>query len=864
MQSASRAESPRRESPRREDPRAETPRTPDAHAQPAERAGPERLRRWFDLVERQLLLRRGGSGRQRQPRRSPSRDLRLLPVALTAWGSAAIAIRLDSSAALLVAALLAACTGVCAARALNASSDAPLVRILLVMVGAAAMVFLSAPGKLEQRSVPPLTAAIAAEADVTVELVALAEPTKAASPGPDGRARYILEAEVLEGTYAGDRFTARVPVVVLGGSDWSAVEHGDVLRSAGRLAATEPGRRAQALLIASAAPQIDPDGRPDSPIDDLRDRFLDLASRTGVPDGGLMAGMVIGARSSVEQEIVTVMRATGLTHLTAVSGANCSYVLAFIFVVVRGCRLPRWCAAVVGIAALVAFVLLVRPEPSVLRAAVMGAIGVLAVFTGRGRLSLTLLFLSIAALVTVDPWLSGEYAFILSVVATAGLVLAGPVLAARLGEYLPAWLAQLIAIPLAAQVFCSPILTLIQPDMPTYSLLANVLVAPLVPFITILGMVSVMLVPFLPLVALPFAIGAGWGALGVSHVARFFASAPLSALPWPDGPAGLALAALISSVLLAAAVWRPNLPPIAATVPASMRRGVSRLAGATVGWLALGCILGLGALWAWKGTTSAYPAVWTVAACDVGQGDGFAVRTGRSSAMVFDAGPEAAPMEACLDRLGVKSVDLLVLTHLHEDHYGGIAGVFAGRSVQRVVYSTGKDALPGLVARTIGGQGLTAQPVGAGDSGNTGNVQWRVLWPDAQPAPGSENDASAVVLVEVSGAGSHEALQLLFTGDLEEEAARSLLAAHPDLVTQGVDVLKVAHHGARNGGSGFIEALSPRVALISAGEDNEYGHPHPETLASLAAVGAHTARTDTQGTILLHAEADAIHVRLLR
>lgn len=804
---------------------------------------------------------------------SPARDLRLLPGAVAAWGTAVLVIRLDAQGALLLGGVLALCAVGCGTVVIRGRRSNPAGRVLLIVAGVAAMVCFAATGQLEQRASAPLAAAISAEAHVTVTLRLATDPREASADGPDGTSRWLLEAEILEGTFNGSRFTASTPVVVLGNAAWSKAAHGDVVSSAAKPLATEPGARAEALLIATTAPALQEEEQgAESVVERLRGRFLALSSSTAVPDDGLMPGMVIGARSAVGQELVETMKATGLTHLTAVSGANCSYVLAFVFLLCRGCRLPRWAAAVGGVAALVGFVLLVRPEPSVLRAAVMGAIGVLAVLTGRGRLSMTLLFLSIAALLAADPWLSTEYAFVLSVAATCGLVLAGPLLAARLASLLPLWIAQLIAVPLAAQLFCSPVLALIQPSVPTYSLPANIAASPLVPFITISGMVAVVLVALAPWVAAPFAFAAGWAAVGVAEIARFFASAPLAAIPWPPGIGGAVLTALISGVVLVAVVWWPQVCSTmrsAFRAPAGARaKGDGSLTGRPglagiiqpAAWVAAGCVLGVVVLWILSGARGYGSGSWTVAACDVGQGDGLAVRTGPRSAMVVDAGPDRDLMDSCLDRLGVDTVDLFMLTHLHEDHYGGIAGVFEGRSVHRLLFSTAEDSLPQVVAKAAANAGVTPEKAEAGIGGTAGTVDWSILWPAPEPPIGSENNASAVVLATVPGDEGDPDVDILLTGDLEEDAADRFLAGHTQLAATGVDVLKVAHHGARNGGAAVIEALSPRLALISAGINNDYGHPHPETLEALEAAGVHVARTDLLGTILLTFKGGAIHV----
>lgn len=822
-------------------------------------------------LSRKRAERRSRTGRRPDDfTRSPARDLRLLPAAATAWVTAACAIRLSAPEALLLGSVLALITAGCAAAAYRNHAGHPAMHVLLMAFGVAAMVCFPVSAHLQQRESASLEAAISAEAHVTAQLVALMDAKEIASAGPDGSKRWLLEAELVEGTYNGLRFSARTPVIVLGGEGWKNITHGDMLRSAGKALPTEPGDRARALLIASTDPVlVGPHHRPLSLVERLRIRFLALSASTAAPDGGLMPGMVIGARSAVDPELADTMKATGLTHLTAVSGANCSYVLAFVFVLCRACRFPRWAAGVAGVAALAGFVLLVRPEPSVLRAAVMGSIGVLAVLTGRGKLSMTLLFLSIAVLLASDPWLSVEYAFILSVAATSGLVLAGPVLAARLSALMPEWAAQLIAVPLAAQLFCSPVLALIQPSMPTYSLLANIAAAPLVPFITIAGMVAVAFAALLPWAAVPFAAAAGWAAAGVGVIARFFASAPFAALPWPSGSGGAVLTAMASAAILAAAVWGPQAYRRARSmrdIPLSRDRNEPfgdtrrrRVAEAAT-WIAAGCILTCTALWAWSGSGGMRTPEWTVAACDVGQGDGLAVRTGERSAIVVDAGPEAGTMDTCLDRLGVDYVDLLLLTHFHEDHYAGVSGVFEGRGVRRVLYSTAEGKLPAEVAEASRAGGVVAERAGAGTAGTIGNVDWSVMWPMDEAAAGSENNASAVLLVSVGKHANYSGLDILFTGDLEADAAARFLSLNAGLAAEGVDILKVAHHGARNGGAEMVQALRPLIAVISVGRGNDYGHPHPSTLDALEAAGTHVVRTDQQGTVLLTVSADAVNV----
>jgi competence protein ComEC len=267
------------------------------------------------------------------------------------------------------------------------------------------------------------------------------------------------------------------------------------------------------------------------------------------------------------------------------------------------------------------------------------------------------------------------------------------------------------------------------------------------------------------------------------------------------------------------------------------------------------------------------PAGWVVAGCDVGQGDAFVINAGPGRALVIDAGPDPGAVDECLSDLAVTVVDLLVVTHLHEDHYAGAAGVFEGRQVKELRYSSNEPTLPRELSVLARAAGLEPVRIAAGDAGQAGGVKWEALWPppsgDARTCPpacppagtgyGNENDSSAVLLVEIPG--PVRPATALFTGDIEQDASRRLLSAHPGLARHGVDVLKIPHHGARNGGGTILEVLRPGLALISSGEGNDYGHPHPQVVADLRRQSIYAARTDRLGTFTVSLGAAGLEVR---
>ncbi|MDQ0734941.1 ComEC/Rec2 family competence protein [Arthrobacter agilis] len=802
-----------------------------------------------------------------------------MPSAATAWAAAAAAVIHGGAVGVTAAGLIAASVGVTLACLVALVPAGPRPAWLLVPVqvlppvAALTLVLLAAGGSLARAEAGPVDDAVRSGARFTAVLRIAGEPSPLA-PGPFGSGtRYLVEADVVGGVLRGQAFASATPVVVLGPEPWSGVGTGDTVRVLGTAKPADRVGRAAAVFLPASSPSIEEAEGWLGYTEDLRARFRDLATRDD-RDGGLLPGMALGDRIGLEPDLEADMRTTGLTHLTAVSGANCSYVVAFAFLGLRTVRLPRLPAAVGAVGALICFVMLVRPEPSVLRAAVMGAIGVAAVLSGRGRVSLTLLMLSVIILLAADPWLSVSFAFMLSVAATLGLVTAGPAVVETLERVMPRILAQLLAIPLTAQLFCTPILVLIQPSLPVYALPANILASPVVPGITLLGMLAVLALIVAPVVAHPLVIAAQWGTRWVAGIADTLSAAPAASLPWLPGVPGAIVAGLVSVALLLlirrdALVARWGRTRRASRVQADHEdtaptptRSCPRRPRA---WIlaVLGAIVCLAAVAALAGRARVPEGrSWIVTMCDVDQGDAVVVRTTPGHALVVDAGPDPEALDRCLDALRIEVIDALVITHLHDDHYGGVEGAVRGRVLSALYYSTGEDHLPREVEKAAAAAGVRAARLDSGSALHLPPLRIDVLWPPEDAAPPEENNASAVLeVVAPTTAGS---ITILLLGDLEEDAATSLLTATPSLSTKGVEVLKIAHHGARNGGTALLEAVHPRLALISVGEGNDYGHPHPTILDALERSRIATARTDELGTVLVDVVGDTLEARTLR
>jgi competence protein ComEC len=313
----------------------------------------------------------------------------------------------------------------------------------------------------------------------------------------------------------------------------------------------------------------------------------------------------------------------------------------------------------------------------------------------------------------------------------------------------------------------------------------------------------------------------GWWIVAVAtHLARL----PVAAVAWGTGPGALVLLTL---VCLGAAV----------SAGVVLRRRPASLGLCVV--LVVGMVRPLPSP-GWP------PSGWVMVACDVGQGDGIVLNAGSVGAVVVDAGPDPAVADRCLDRLGVRTVPVVVLTHFHADHVDGLPGVLADRAVGELLVTGLRDPEDGAEAvdRWAEKAGVPVRVPAYGEVRAVGDLSWQVVGPAtsaALPSVGSvANNASLVVLFQVGG------VRILAAGDVEPEAQERLAAALPGL---RVDVLKVPHHGSRYQDPAWLTSLTARLAVVSVGADNDYGHPAAGTLDLLRDGGTTVVRTDLRGDI---------------
>lgn len=776
---------------------------------------------------------------------SPGLDLRLLLPALLAWAVAAVALT-TPGAVRLVAGCIGLLLGAFGAwwgrprhrrgshAALRVSLSLSSIGIVLLGAGAADLIrHSSTVDELAARS-----------AVARLRAIAIAEPV------PVANGRVLVRLKVLGVEAGGSAQRGRGQVLILGDDRWSGIRWHDQVAVLARLRPTEPGDAALAFAKPLGAPVIT---RSRSPAvvwsERVRSRFRDAVTDLPPDPRGLVPAMVFGDTSRSPPELTDDLREAGLAHLSAVSGANVSLTLAAAMPVLALMGVPRRGRPVCLLGVIAVFVLITRPEPSVIRAAVMGAVGLLAIYRSTRAAGPPALGAAIVGLLLIDPWLARSVGFALSALATLGLVVfAGPWTTA-LAPRMP-WgsktLAAALVVPVAAQLMTAPVVVVLQGQLSVIGIPANVLAAPLVAPVTIAGL----LVAALASVGLSAAWLAwlpGAPALVICVIGHRAAGLSWANLGWPAGPVGVLLLLALSLVALLSG------PRILYAV---RRRPRSVAAAALLGV----CLVAPTSSLAWP------PPRWQLVACDIGQGDALVLATTPGRAILIDAGPDAAAVDRCLRRLRVRALDLIVLTHFHADHVDGLSGAVHDRPTGEILVSATAEPADraAAVRRLAGAHGIPLRAAVAGERLVAGPLELWVLAPTRAIHAGSvPNNASLVLWAR------HGDFDALLTGDIEAEAGALVRAVLLPILAaaQGnsrLDVIKAPHHGSANLDPGLTSAARAPVTLVSVGADNDYGHPSPRMLDLARAAGSTVLRTDQSGDIAVWVQGTNVTVRTQR
>ncbi|MGQ0844188.1 MAG: ComEC/Rec2 family competence protein [Sporichthyaceae bacterium] len=778
-------------------------------------------------------------------------DLRLLPAAVATWVVAWLTPALSGPMRWTVPALAlpAAATLLVKAwrRDRGPGVDAPratalaTVAAVLACAGAAGLASAARVQALDAGPIPDLAAQRASVAVVaTVRAYPAIHRGDATRPG-GARTFVAVPVQVRELTGRGQTVRLHAPIVLRSGDlAWAAVLPGQRIAATGRLSPAQPRTPSAALLWADDPPRtIEEAPWPSRAAAGARADMREAAAGLPEPQRGLLPGLVLGDTSGADPDLADDFRVSGLAHLTAVSGANVAILVAVVLGTARRAGVRRVLLPPLGVATILGFAAVVGPEPSLLRAALMGLLAVLALGLGRPNRAAPALLAAAIVLLLADPWLARSYGFALSASATAGLLVFATRWTDAWSSRMPRLLAAALAVPAAAQVACAPLIVLLSGDVSLVAVPANLLAMPAVAPAMCFGLVAAAAQSICPPLAAVFAHVAGIAAWWIVAVARWAAGVPGPTLDWPNGvPGALALAA-VSATLLAGwpALRRSRLGPTL--------RPVGRVL-VVLALVAAACLIGRPTV-PLPGPLRALhwpPAGWQVVACDVGQGDGLVLNVAPGTAVVVDTGPDPDRMDRCLRRLGVRDVPYVLLTHFHADHIGGLAGVLRGRRVAEIGASPlAEPAVAAVaVARQAAAAGARLGVAVPGEERAAQDLRWRVLWPRLLLRDGSAANNASVVLAAESPTG----LRILLAGDIEPAAQAALHRAEPNL---RADVLKTPHHGSGRQDFAFLRSLGARVAITSAGADNDYGHPAPLVVRALADWGATHLRTDTSGDV---------------
>ena len=579
-----------------------------------------------------------------------------------------------------------------------------------------------------------------------------------------------------------DKYRLRIPVRVIASTrSVDGLLPGQKIRVSAKVVDSKE-KRVAALLIVSK--KVEVLTQPSLWAYSLAKIRLGLRNATGTGDAGaLIPGMVIGDVSKQSVDFKNDMRRSGLTHLVAVSGANFAIVSSFVLWGMQFFFRRINHRLIATAISLTAFIALVRPSPSVLRAAAMAAVLLFAHGTRQGRDSLPALGFAIGAVVIADPFQARDPGFALSVLATAGLLLLAPKIKPKV-----------LAPPIAAMVFCAPIIVAISGYISPVSVLANLLAAPAVTPITIVGFIAALISPIAPPISWgliflikPFAAWIAW-------VARWSSQFPVFTLK--SGLYGFIAAAFIVALIYFGRA----------------RAGIAIL------------VLIISISWLQR-----FPAGdWQVANCDIGQGDAMVINLRHHRGIVIDVGPDPQLMDRCLHQLGIKEIPLLILTHIHADHVGGLQGAKKNR----------------IVGTTWFGN------INAGTHAHIDNIDIDVKWPQRGDFDGNPNNSS------IAATFTSPDFTLFAAGDIEPPVQAQLLSR-----IGKVDIYKVAHHGSRFQDLDLMRELSPVIAVISVGEGNSYGHPALSTIEALTQLHAKVLRTDVDGAVAIRAERHRLSVQ---
>lgn len=759
----------------------------------------------------------------------------LLPSALGLWAAAAVAFLVGRGAAGSALAVVAAVAGLLGAGALAGLWRSRFKLAWALMAGVAVGAALGAAGAAALQAdgawatAEPRTYRFVLEEDASAGEFGLSAKARAI----DGQGRSVLArvmVDELAEPYRGTAFSATCQ-----------------LQAPGEGSADYYWQQGMAARATVRSPEMERPSGPAAALQGLRARAIELIGAHGGPQAPLLQALVCGFRGPLrESGDYDGYKVVGLAHLVAVSGAHLAIVTGVVACLLRALRVPQRASMALLIGFVLAYLVFAGVPISAVRAAAMVALGLLAQGARRRSAALSALALCLMAFVAVDPAASVSVSLFLSAGSTLGIVLFAPLVSswfAGAPSAMRAALVEPLGLTLASNLVTQPASAALFSQLPLVAPVANVLAAPLFSLGCVAGLVATV-----GSCAWPSAAPALLGAAGLAVQPLAAVSAGLSAVPFASVPMALPVAPMVAlSAMAALALWL--------AWPRLSLRALGGAAGMAVAAALVTLALAPGA----QGNR--------IVMLDVGQGDAFLLRSG-GAAVLVDTGNQDSLLREALGREGVLSLDAVVVTHPDDDHCAslpslrGVVGVGAVYCAEDSL-ACGCDRCEGLRqdARAVdGARGL--QGLRVGDRLTVGDFALQVLWPAAYADEGGNGDSLCLLATLDADHDGRDDWSALFCGDAEAEQLQALVDRR---ALGAVDILKVGHHGSRAGLTDELaQVLSPKLALVSAGARNRYGHPTAETLERLEAVGAQVLRTDRQGTVALSLAAEGVSVEVER
>lgn len=585
------------------------------------------------------------------------------------------------------------------------------------------------------------------------------------------------------------------------------------------------------------------------PLDYVRDY---LAQRVGTiydePQAGLIRGMILGERQAVDLQVERQFATLGLLHLLAISGLHVGVILALSYGGLTWLGLTRERAAMIAMMFLPLYALLTGAAAPVIRASLVGGLVLLAVLLRQWKDSLHFLALAAAVMLVWNPYWLFTASFQLSFIISAGIILGVPTLSVRIAKG-PLFLRQTLAVTFVAQLCSFPLIIYYFNEFSLLSGLANLVVVPAVSvFVIPLSFITVILAAIaVPLAFLPAKLNA-LVIDGVLFVSDMLVKWEPLHLVWATPSLYWVYVYYVLLGLLY--VWWLKYPINSVRL-----------------WPRVSLLI----LFAAIVFIAYYPYPWwnrslAVTFLDVGQGDAIVVETPQRQTLVIDAGGklffEEEPWQVRRDPFdvgkdvvvpflrhkGIRHVDYLFMSHGDADHIGGMQAIVENVPVHTFI--RGPDTVePSVVEQELLLSLKERQvPLYRGESGTGWEIEpgltIQFLQPDIEKVAASDRNAQSLVLRLV-----YQGRSIILPGDADEAVERQIIE---DWDIPPVDVLKAGHHGSGSStGEAWLQAIRPRVTVLSLGENNRYNHPHPDVLDRLEQVGSTIYRTDRQGGIVV-------------